>query len=402
MRNWLHIIGLWGAFICWTHCILAADGQAPLVAERQTNTGVVGEFQLPEIPRVAWSQKASDVNEGLCYEGVVYLLRESSQLGAYNAETGEELWKVKIGTDHTTGLACSGNPDFDYLAVSHYGGLALVERHSGALLWNQEVAQGLAGPAIVGMSIYAAGSDGKVYAFDLDTGKILWKHDYLHDAPPDPPGFDGNRARFSDNPARPCPIATDGRTIFFSVFDQCRVLAVDCETGTRRWAFQTQGWVLGTPAVAEEFVFIGSQDDFLYCINKQTGAEVWKFQTNARVEADPAVNDKFVYFGSCDANLYCLEKQTGKLVWKFQTEKRKKFGGPIYEQTLLTPSTVYLPVMAGLVYAIDANSGKQKWQFRPSADSEIDGSFTDGKRLFLLTRVNVDGAGEEAIYALGQ
>ncbi len=82
-----------------------------------------------------------------------------------------------------------------------------------------------------------------------------------------------------------------------------------------------------------------------------------------------------------DANLYRLGKDTGEVQWKFVTAKRKKFGGPIYSQPIASGDTVYLPAMEGQVYAINAESGELKWKLRPSKDSEIDGSFTDGKRI---------------------
>lgn len=378
------------------------DESQESLSVRQSHTGVNHSLELKTSVKTLWNLQSSEVKEGTAYSGCVYLLTDAKNLQAFDAKTGEELWDIEIPTERNTGLACSANKDFDFITVSHNGGLTLVERHSGAVLWSKLIYQGLSAPVIYNERIFAASPNGKAYAFDLNTGEILWEHDYLHDAPPDPPGFDGNRARFGDKPARPGATSTDGKTVFFSVFDQCRVVAIDCQTGKRNWAFNTQGWMYARPAISEKYVLVGSQDEFVYCIEKKTGKEVWKFKTNSRVEASPATDGTHVFIGSCDANLYSLDLKSGKKVWHFKTQKRKKYGGPIYEQAVIAKDVIYLPSMEGQVYALNKSTGKLLWQVRPSPQSEIDMSFTDGKRLFVGTRQNFDDEGEEAFYCLGE
>ncbi|MDB4793068.1 PQQ-binding-like beta-propeller repeat protein [bacterium] len=369
---------------------------------RQSHTGVHESLELKTPVKTLWNLQATDVKEGTTYAGCVYLLTDDKNLQSFDAKTGEHHWDIEIPTERTTGLACSANEEFDFIAVSHYDGLALVERHSGAVLWSKSIIQGLSTPVIYNERIFAASPNGKAYAFDLNSGEILWEHDYLHDAPPDPRGFDGNRARFGDKPARPGAASTDGKIVYFSVFDQCRVVAIDCLSGERHWAFNTQGWMLCRPAISEKYVLAGSQDDHVYCIDKETGKEAWKFKTNSRVEASPSTDGEHVFIGSCDANLYCLDIETGEKVWHTKTEKRKKYGGPIYEQAFITKDVIYLPSMEGQVYALNKSNGKLLWQVRPSEGSEIDMSFTDGKRLFAGTRLNFDDEGDEAFYCLGK
>lgn len=367
---------------------------------RQTHTGVHNSLNLNEPPQTGWTLPSLEINEGAAYAGHVYLLSDAKKFKSLDCSTGEQLWDIEIPTERTTGLACTANQEFDFIAVSHTSGLTLVERHSGAILWSKSIYQGLAAPVIFKDRIFAAGLDGTAYAFDLNTGKIFWEHDYLEDAPPDPPGFNGENARFGDKPARPGACSTDGQTVFFSVFDQCRVVAIDFASGERRWAFKTQGWMLCRPVITDKFVLVGSQDQFVYCIDKHTGKKNWKFKTNSRVEASPATDGEHVYIGSCDANLYCLDIVTGNKKWLYQTKKRKKYGGPIYEQAFVTDQAVYLPTMEGQVYALNKADGTLIWKVRPSADSEIDMSFTDGDTLFLGTRLNFEDEGEESFYSL--
>ena len=236
---------------------------------------------------------------------------------------------------------------------------------------------------------------------DLKTGAVLWTHDFLGDAPKDPPGFDGTSARVLDHKARPGTPSCDGETVIFPVFDQCRIVALDARSGKRRWDFKTQGWTYGRPAITDRQVFVGSQDEHFYGVDKETGRLVWKFKTGSRIEASCAASGGFVYVGSCDGNLYCLRQDDGALEWKFATDKRKDFGSPIYAQPVVSGNTVYLAAMEGQVYAVSADTGKLKWRLRPSESSEIDGSFTDGKRWFVTTRRTNDAAGENAAVCTG-
>ncbi len=368
------------------------------------NTGVTPGLAFGETAPNAWTFEldGAEVGQMVSYADVLYVVAGSDTLHALRTDGGKPAWSIKVGGERISGIACARHADADYIVATTYEGVVAIDRKTGAVSWKRNIKSGLAAPVIVEKRVYAGGYDGDVVALDLLTGRLLWQHDYLTDAPEDPPGFNGKQARFGNRRARPRAASCDGSTVYLSVFDQCRVIAVDCQTGKRRWAFQTQGWIYGRPTISEKFVFVGSQDEHFYGIDKQTGKLVWKFKTGARVEASCAVSDRHVYFGSCDANLYCVDKSTGKLQWKFATTKDKKHGGPIYAQPIVSGKTVYLPAMEGQVYALDAQTGKLNWRLRPSKDSQILDALTDGSRIYVSTRKNFAGAGEAALHMLGE
>ena len=120
--------------------------------------------------------------------------------------------------------------------------------------------------------------------------------------------------------ARPSSLTSDGETLFLSVFDQCRIVAVKAADGKRLWSFQTGGWLFGSAVTTKSHVFVGSQDKVFYCLDKRTGRKVWSHQTKWRIESGGAVDDNYVYFGSCDGGLYCLKQSDGKLQWRFAAD----------------------------------------------------------------------------------
>src|SRR5258706_16353216 len=48
-----------------------------------------------------------------------------------------------------------------------------------------------------------------------------------------------------------------------------------------KWTFKTDGPIIGSPAVANGVVFIGSIDGNVYAVDQETGKQKWKFKTLA-------------------------------------------------------------------------------------------------------------------------
>jgi eukaryotic-like serine/threonine-protein kinase len=370
------------------------------VATEEANIGVVDSLGIEARPdrMFRFSKAEGGIGEAVAKEGILFAARSDNSMQAIEIKDAKVLWTQRFA-ETISGMAIQAE---ERLFVTSYAGVSSINQKTGELLWHTAIQHGLAAPVVIDNQIFAAGYDGHAYCLDGHDGAVVWAHDYLKDAPDDPPGFDGDRARFGDIRARPRPASTDGDLFVFAVFDQCRLIAIDCKTGERRWDFKTKGWMLGRPTITDKYVFAGSQDKNFYCVDKRDGRQVWEFATGSRIEASASAKGNRVVFGSCDANLYCLHQDSGEVFWSYATEKRKKNGGPIYEQPLLAGETVYLPTMEGTVYAINLVTGNKVWSLRPSRNSEIDGSFSDGKNLFVTTRLNSEKEGEDALYLIGK
>jgi outer membrane protein assembly factor BamB len=149
-----------------------------------------------------------------------------------------------------------------------------------------------------------------------------------------------------------------------------------------KWKFKTNGAVVSSPAIAQNTVYVGSNDDYLYAINLSAGTERWKFKTGSRVASSPAVYSGRVYVGSYDGNIYALDARTGQLRWKFSSKGEHRFTAthlhgmdPAAESMpdpfdfyLSSPTvaeeTVYVGSGDGNVYALDAASGVLRWSFK--------------------------------------
>ncbi len=119
-------------------------------------------------------------------------------------------------------------------------------------------------PAVVANRVYTVGSKGdrgRIYAFDLDSGRQLWECR--------PAGF----ASTFSSPVIIGDLLVCGEGLHHT--KMARVICVDRVTGKLKWTFQTNGHVECTPAVEQGRVYVGAGDDGVYCL-----------------ELDPAVDDE--------------------------------------------------------------------------------------------------------------
>jgi hypothetical protein len=244
-----------------------------------------------------WSQ-IEDFNSNAPHDAIVVddkviVGTDQGQLRAYGSADGKSIWV------HYHGARIFHHPcsDGQRIYFSSAKGVTAVKVEDGTEMWSF----GLAccdGPTFVlpkQGAVFVGGNDGNLYALEAKTGKQKWVSDFIVDAPPDPPDYSGDRARMTNTKARPSALASDGETLFLSVFDQCRIVAVNATDGKRLWFFQSRGWVYGSAVATEKHVFFGSQDESFYCLDKQTGKKVWSYKTKGRIESGGAVDDTFVY-----------------------------------------------------------------------------------------------------------
>lgn len=335
--------------------------------------------------------------------GKVIVGTERGQLRAYRSKDGYSIWVHEHGS-RIYYRPCSDSQRIYYSSAK---GLTAVKVEDGTEVWKfgfADQGRDVGGPSLVhakhGM-VFVGGTDGNLYALDARTGKQLWVSDFIADAPPDRPNFPGERARISNTKARPHALASDGATLFLSVFDQSRIVAVNAADGKRLWSFQAGGWVGGSAVATENHVFFGSQDRSFYCLDKRTGKKIWSHLTKGRIDSGGSVDDKYVYFGSSDGGLYCLNQSDGEIRRRFATDQKDGRSSAIYSVPVLHQNGVYFVAGEGQAYAVNKDTGHLKWKIRPSMGSEMYCSpAMDGATFFVVTRASGQFSGQASLVAI--
>src|SRR5205807_4201508 len=70
------------------------------------------------------------------------------------------------------------------------------------------------------------------------------------------------------------------------------------------WSFKTGGPVKSSPAIEQDKVFVGSNDESVYGLSFAAGKPLWAFKTGGAVESSPLALDGKVFVGSSDGVLY--------------------------------------------------------------------------------------------------
>lgn len=378
-------------------------------------TGHIANSALSEKPKVIWKfvSETRTTSGGRSYmigltnpvvaDGVVYFADRGApgRVYALSAVDGNKLWQHQ----HTSsGIVVQPSVDQDHLYFGSDTGVTALRRDNGEVVWNHVIEQGAGAgvPIPVGDRIYISGCNGRAYALDRSDGQIVWQHDFAKDAPADQPGFDGERARFSDIVARPRGSACDGELFIQSVFDQSRLVSLDCATGQRRWSFQAAGWIGPAPTIADDRVYVSSQDKHLYCLDRQTGQIIWKYAAPTWLASRVAVHGGKVFLPIHRGRLHQIDAQSGNLIQAFEPPEINDRKGLVYSFPIVTDSEAYFATGEGHIYAIDIETNRLQWKLRPSKDSELFTDLaTDGRRIFATCRQTSDDGGECAVIAIG-
>ena len=140
--------------------------------------------------------------------------------------------------------------------------------------------------------------------------------------------------------------------------------------GGVRWRFATEGPVRSSPVVSEGVVFVGSGDHRLYAVDARSGKETWRRDAGAPVDATPAIAGARV-FAATARRVFAVDRATGAELWS------RSFGNDLplpggfgygFEARLSSPSVDGDAVLVGggdgVLYRIDAATGKTVWRFR--------------------------------------
>lgn len=166
-----------------------------------------------------------------------------------------------------------------------------------------------------------------------------------------------------------------------------RLHALDAVTGAELWSYQTgdqaaaPGGVPTRPVVDGGVVHLTSGSR-VAAVDAADGAERWRFDAPAvffsppAYVPGPAVTGGGVYVADCLGTVYAIDPDTGRDRWRVATEQRQSV-----EPVLVSGGAVMLGAGSAL-YTLDAVSGTPKWRF--AAQGEIVGTpvIADGRMHF--------------------
>ncbi len=143
--------------------------------------------------------------------------------------------------------------------------------------------------------------------------------------------------------------------------------------------------------------FASSAEDNVTCLDAASGKTLWTFYTGGPVRLAPTIANDKVYFGADDGWLYCLSAAEGGLLWKYRpVETDRHFPGngrvisslPIRTGVVVDSGTVYfcaglLPSHEVYCCALNADTGEVIWKEKSGELSPQGYIVASPKRLFV-------------------
>ncbi|HWZ33359.1 MAG TPA: PQQ-binding-like beta-propeller repeat protein [Bryobacteraceae bacterium] len=266
------------------------------------------------------------------------------------------------------------------------------------LLWTFEAGDSIeSSAAIVDGVVYVGSQSADLIAVNLADGKLLWKY------------------KVKDGIGESSPAVHAGIAVIGDLSGT--VHAVNAKDGKGLWTFPASGEIKASPVIVDDKVILGSYDGNLYCLSLKDGKLVWAFKTNGPVHATASVAAGLAYISGCDGvlrgiriadgkemvsittgaytgaspvfsptqNVYfgtfnndvlAFNVKTKKPLWRYENPQRQF---PFYSSAALDGAKVILGGRDKVVHCLNAQTGKQLWEFATRSRVESSPAVIDGR-----------------------
>ena len=250
-------------------------------------------------------------------DGVLYVGSGDGSFHAIDAETGKRVWRFEAPENGEPPEELPWDPkgsnkirtdalvDGQRVIFGSFGHrLRALDRKSGTEIWQKNLqAEISSSPVLVDGKIVLGSRGGMLYAFEPETGKVLWRM-----------VFWGSAVESSAAPG-------EGSLFYIGASDMRRVSLIDARDGRVVWRTDVFGLAWARPAVGGRRVFASATGYEPYqmrhagsfsALDAETGRILWRWTlppTRSEVSgfgAPAVVDGSLVFVGGLDGNLYAF------------------------------------------------------------------------------------------------
>ncbi len=220
-----------------------------------------------------------------------------------------------------------------------------------------------AAPIIAEDTVFIGDPDGRFFAIDFKTGKEKWRTE--HET-----GYVASAAYYD-------------KVVYIGDYDGV-LRALDAATGKALWEFKTEMQIDASPTAIGDNLLVTSEDGVLYCLTRATGELVWKYETGDQLRCGASLAGNRTYLGGCDGKLHVVDVTQGKAMGE-----PIPLDGPTGSTPSVFGNRVFLPTHGGKIFAFDAESNAEVWQFfDPKIAQEFQNNLATAGNLIVGTSRN--------------
>ena len=261
-------------------------------------------------------------------DGILVLGTNNGELINIDSMTGEILWTTTVSSEILAPVAIKDDQIF---VRSVDGNLTAFLSDNGSLMWtaNHRVPRlslrGTTSPEVFANAVLSGFDDGKVSAYDLVDGSLLWETMLT------PPGGRTEIEKINDIDA---PMTIVGNELYVGSY-QGALAALALESGDIIWL--TEASIYAGMAVDEDAVFVSESDGSVMALSRFTGREIWKKDNLLnRYPSAPVIIGDSIIVGDLEGYLHWLDKESGETQQRISIGKDKISSVPlVMEDTVI-------------------------------------------------------------------
>lgn len=241
------------------------------------------------------------------------------------------------------------------------GEMAALNAANGQVLWQRALGiESQTPPLVYGDILYVAttfvgpelaanvAGRAQLFALHAHTGQSIWAFEtenYILQTP----AREGERVYVGGNFSDPRPIDEGGHV---------RIYALDATTAAVRWIYEAEdGFPKRLHAAGKTLVFVGYQD-FLNGIDAEGGTLRWRRDTGNWTPTFLGAGSA-IFSSSANTNVARLEAESGAVVWRFNIPGGS-FNYLLGAPALQEEDLIFL-TQQGDIHALDAATGEPRW-----------------------------------------
>ncbi|MEA2008236.1 MAG: PQQ-binding-like beta-propeller repeat protein [Chloroflexota bacterium] len=277
---------------------------------------------------------------GLMADEETAYLAAGSQIYAINLKNGSLKWaypsevEAKISFYADPVLTEDGQ-----LIIGGYNGvLYSLDPANGTENWTYEKAtsQYIGSPLVTSEGIFAPSADNNVYAVSLQ-GKELWEPFTTND------------------PVWAQPITIEGSDYIYVASMDHRIYAINSKTGAEVWKTGDLGGpIVSAPAIEDNVLYVSTFANEVLAINVETQSVLWRFETQDWAWASPVVDGDQLYVSDLAGGFYALDKESGEQLWQIIP------GGEIVSAPLIVDESIYFGTSEGAFIVVNSEGTIQQ------------------------------------------
>ena len=233
-------------------------------------------------------------------------------------------------------------------------------------------------PIVANGRVYTIDTLGSVRAFDAQSGAQVWASQTPNERGSEASLYGGGIAYDNGH-----IYATNGLGF---------VAALDERTGGIVWKVRPGGPLRGAPTIANNALYVTSQDNQIYALNEADGSTSWSAAASVEIaglfgSASPAVGQGTVVAGFSSGELNAYRYENGRQVWS-DTLQRTSIRTSVSSLSdvdadpVIDNGQVFAVGQGGRMVALEINSGQRLWELNLAG---IDTPWVAGDWIFVIT-----------------